>query len=173
MWGGSHAATPQLTHSSFTMANRNDRSSLEPLLVTLVIVAFCAAAIWLSLSFDRMPPILKRGIQPADFPQLVCASIIAMTVFMAWRDPIRVIEPFGSKTLGSLLLMVIFVALSTLDLFLALGVFACLLAFYWGERRIHYLVLVGLVVPVLVFFLFDQVFEIRFPRGVLTNLWYG
>lgn len=32
---------------------------------------------------------------------------------------------------------------------------------------------VGLVMPVAIFFLFDQVFEIRFPRGLLTNLWYG
>ena len=147
--------------------------SLESVAVSLVIIAFCAAAIWLSLSFERMPPILKRGVQPADFPQIVCVGIIFMTLLMMWRDPIRITEPFGSKTLGTLCLMVGFVALCQIDLFLGLAVFAGVLAFYWGERRISQLLLVTFIVPVLVFLLFDQVFEIRFPRGILTNLWYG
>lgn len=145
----------------------------ESILVTLLIIAFCCAAIWLSLSFERMPPILKRGIQPADFPQLVCVFIILLTVFMFWRDPIRIIEPIGSKTLGTMVLMALFVALSNIDLFLALGVFAGLLAFYWGERRPLHLLGISILLPIAVFFLFDQVFEIRFPRGLLTNLWYG
>ena len=153
--------------------NKKQRATLESLLVSLIIIAFCVAAIWISLSFERMPPILKRGIQPADFPQIVCVSIILLTLFMMWRDPIKIIEPFGSKTLGTLLLMVLFAALCQLDLFLALALFAGALAFYWGERRLPAMILVVLVVPVFVFLLFDQVFEIRFPRGLLTNLWYG
>lgn len=120
-----------------------------------------------------MPPILKRGIQPADFPQMVCWTIILLTAYMLWRDPVKVTEPMGSKTLGTLLLMLVFVALTQVDLFLALGIFAALLALYWGERKIGNLLLVGLAVPVGVFFLFDQVFKIRFPRGLLTNIWYG
>jgi len=72
-----------------------------------------------------------------------------------------------------LLLMLLFVALVQIDLFLALAIFACLLAVYWGERKIHNILLVGLAVPIGVFFLFDQIFKIRFPRGLLTNLWYG
>ena len=31
----------------------------------------------------------------------------------------------------------------------------------------------GAVMPLVIFLLFDQIFEIRFPRGLLTNLWYG
>ncbi len=155
------------------MTTQTSRQRWELLLVPLVIIAFCAAAYWLTLSFDRMPPILKRGIQPADFPQLVCATIIILTLFMMWRDPVRIAEQSGSKTVGTMVLMVVFAGLTTIDLFLALAVFAAVLAFYWGERRVGFLVLVGLIVPVLVFFLFDRVFEIRFPRGLLTNLWYG
>ncbi|MFK7858126.1 MAG: tripartite tricarboxylate transporter TctB family protein [Granulosicoccus sp.] len=149
------------------------RNSLESVAVSLIIIAFCAAAIWLSLSFERMPPILKRGVQPADFPQIVCVGTILMTLLMMWRDPIKITEPFGSKTLGTLILMVGFVALCQFDLFLGLSVFAGALAFYWGERRMALLLLVSIVVPVFVFVLFDQVFEIRFPRGIVTNLWYG
>jgi len=139
----------------------------------LVIIAFCVSAIWLSFSFEKMPPILKRGIQPADFPQLVLTLIILLTLYMFWRDPVSIVEPMGSKTIGSLLLMVLFVLLTRIDLFLALALFAVGLSFYWGERKFSRLLIVGLAVPVTVFFLFDQVFKIRFPRGLLTNLWYG
>ncbi len=104
---------------------------------------------------------------------MVCCAIILLTLYMLWRDPVKVTEPMGSKTIGSLLLMLLFVALAQIDLFLALGIFAALLAMYWGERRILSILLVGLAVPVGVFFLFDQVFKIRFPRGLLTNMWYG
>lgn len=155
------------------MIKHSKQYTLESVLVSLAIIAFCVAAIWMSLSFERMPPILKRGIQPADFPQIVCIVIIGMTVFMMWRDPIAITEPFGSKTLGSLLLMVVFTGLAQIDLFIGLAVFAGALAYFWGERRLKFLALVTLVVPLFVFLLFDQVFEIRFPRGVLTNLWYG
>lgn len=155
------------------MPNKIKHNSLESWIVSMIIIMFCSAAIWISLSFDVMPPILKRGIQPADFPQLVCVLIIILALFMIWRDPVKVMEPMGSKTLGSIILMALFVLLSTVDLFLGLGVFACALAFYWGERRIHFLLGVGCFVPLAVFFLFDRVFEIRFPRGLLTNLWYG
>ena len=120
-----------------------------------------------------MPPILKRGIQPSDFPQMVCVAIILMTVYMFWRDPVTVVEPMGSKTRGTIVLMFLFVLLTQLDLFLALALFAAALSIYWGERSFKRIAIVGLIVPVTVFFLFDQVFKIRFPRGLLTNLWYG
>jgi putative tricarboxylic transport membrane protein len=32
---------------------------------------------------------------------------------------------------------------------------------------------VSVLSPTLIFLLFDQVFRIRFPRGLLTNIWYG
>ncbi len=151
----------------------SSRRTIESWVVGLVIIAFCVSAIWLSFSFEKMPPILKRGIQPADFPQLVLTLIILLTLYMFWRDPVSIVEPMGSKTIGSLLLMVLFVLLTRIDLFLALALFAVGLSFYWGERKFSRLLIVGLAVPVTVFFLFDQVFKIRFPRGLLTNLWYG
>ena len=73
----------------------------------------------------------------------------------------------------SLGLFVIFALLSQIDLLLALGVFAGALAWNWGERRLWGLGLVAIVSPALIFLLFDIVFRIRFPRGILTNLWYG
>ena len=145
----------------------------ERLFVPAVIIAFCIAAFWISTTFRKMPPILKRGIQPSDFPQLLLGLLVALTLAMAWFDPIRVRERLHGKTVGTLAIFGVFAVVTAVDFFLALAVFAASLSAFWGERRAHVLALVGLVVPLLIFFLFDQVFEIRFPRGLLTNAWYG
>jgi len=147
--------------------------NFEHWVVTFVIISFCGATFWISTTFDRMPPILKRGIQPADFPQLILILMLVLTVAMIWLDPIIVDKRLDSKTVGSLVLFGVFGGLTFIDLFLALGAVAALLAMFWGERRWHVVVGIGLMMPALIFLLFDQVFEIRFPRGVLTNLWYG
>lgn len=146
---------------------------LERWLVPAVIIAFCLAAFWITTGFDRMPPILKRGIQPSDFPQLVAGLIVVLTLLMVLIDPVRVADRMPGKTWTSLLLMGAFALVAQVDFFLALSVFAVTLALVWGERRKSVLVLIGLVVPACVFFLFDLVFRIRFPRGLLTGLWYG
>ena len=96
-----------------------------------------------------------------------------MTAYMTWRDPVTVAEPMGKKTPGTIVLMAVFVALCSIDLFIALSLFAVALTMYWGERRPVFIAMVGLLVPIVIFFLFDLVFKIRFPRGLLTNLWYG
>ena len=155
------------------MTRRMPKLNFEHWVVTFVIISFCGATFWISTTFDRMPPILKRGIQPADFPQLILILMLVLTVAMIWLDPIIVDKRLDSKTVGSLVLFGVFGGLTFIDLFLALGAVAALLAMFWGERRWHVVVGIGLMMPSLIFLLFDQVFEIRFPRGVLTNLWYG
>ena len=155
------------------MTKRMPKLNFEHWAVTFTIISFCGATFWISTTFDRMPPILKRGIQPADFPQLILILMLILTVAMIWLDPIIVDKRLDSKTVGSLVLFGVFGGLTFIDLFLALGAVAALLAMFWGERRWHVVVGIGLMMPALIFLLFDQVFEIRFPRGVLTNLWYG
>lgn len=145
----------------------------EQWLVPLLIICFCVAAFAITTTFEQMPPILKRGIQPSDFPQLVAGLIILLSALMAWRDPIGVTDRIERTTWATLGFMALFVAVAAIDLFLGLGVFAAGLSALWGERRVRNLALVGVAVPFAVFLLFDFVFEIRFPRGLLTNLWYG
>lgn len=141
--------------------------------VPLVILVFCGVAYYLTTTFDRVPPILKRGMQPADFPQLMIwlIGLLAAWLLVRGRSPAPLaLPPVVYVSLG---LLIGFPLLAMVDLFLALGIFGVLLTGLWGERRWWALILVGLVIPIAVFLLFDMVFEIRFPRGLLTNLWYG
>ena len=145
----------------------------ERWLIPFLIIAFCIIAFAISMTFKKMPPILKRGMQPSDFPQLLLITITLLTIAMFWFDPVRIRGKIQGQVWSTIMMMGLFAALVTVDLFIALGVFAAGLATLWGERRIPILILVGLVVPASIFFLFDMVFEIRFPRGLLTSIWYG
>ena len=163
---------PPPSQWSRAMMSGSERT-FERWLVPAAVIVFCAAVYWMTTGFDRMPPILKRGIQPSDFPQLVAGLIAALTLLMAVFDPIRVSDRITSRTWASLALMFVFAAVTFIDFFLALAVFAAALARLWGERRPSVLALIAIVMPGAVFFLFDLAFRIRFPRGLLTSLWYG
>jgi putative tricarboxylic transport membrane protein len=139
----------------------------------MIIIAFCLAVYWQTTLFERVPPILKRGIQPSDFPQLVLMLIIALSIFVILTDKDPAPEKLDRQVVISIGLLVVFALVAEIDFFLGLGVFATALCFQWGERRKWALLLVGIVIPLIVFFFFDSVFEVRFPRGLLTNLWYG
>ena len=155
-------------------------------IVPLGLIIFCGLTFWQTTQFDRVPPILLRGMQPADFPQMVLLLIVSLCVGLLYQalrnvqqepttdagadDFTRAMSFNVWKTMG---LFLVFAAIAPVDLFLGLGVFALCLTALWGERRLWALVLVCLISPLFIFLLFDQVFEIRFPRGILTNLWYG
>ncbi len=137
------------------------------------IILVCVMTIFVTTTFDRMPPILKRGIQPSDFPQLVAGLIIALCILSMIIEPVRMKERVTALTLLTIGVLVLFAALVSIDLFIALGIAAAGLSALWGERRPLALLLTGVAIPAAVFFLFDFVFETRFPRGLLTSLWYG
>ena len=149
------------------------RRAISQIAIPLGIIAFCAWAFWLSTQFERVPPILKRGMQPSDFPQLVIGLIILLSVWLIFRDTSPAPERLAKTVQLSMALLVGFLLISEVDLFLALGLFAGSLTALWGERRIWAVLLVGLIAPLAIFFLFDGIFEVRFPRGLLTNIWYG
>ena len=43
-----------------------------------LIILSCAIAFYFTTQFDRVPEILKRGIQPSDFPQLTLLLLIGL-----------------------------------------------------------------------------------------------
>ena len=59
------------------------------------------------------------------------------------------------------------------DMFVGLIVVIFVMSLAWRERRYWLAGLVAVVTSTTVFFLFDLVLKIRFPRGVLTELYYG
>ena len=61
--------------------------------VSLVIILISVALLITTFTFDIVPPILNRGIQPATFPKALLVLIIVMTMliyYLATKNPWKV-----------------------------------------------------------------------------------
>ena len=60
----------------------------------------------------------------------------------------------------------------TLDFFLAISLLSIFVSYCWGERRLFYLILVSISFPIIVFIFFETILGLRFPPGIITNIYY-
>src|SRR5210317_592994 len=136
--------------------------------VSFVIIFISVVLLITTFTFDIVPPILNRGIQPATFPKALLVLIIVMTLliyFLATKNPWKV-----QKDLPKSFFLIIS---KTLDFFLAISVLSIFVSYCWGEKRIFYLLLVGIIFPVIVFVFFESILGLRFPPGIITNIYYS
>ena len=145
--------------------------------VSFVIIFISLVLLVTTFSFDVVPPILNRGIQPATFPKALLILIMAMTLiiyYLSVKNPWKVEKKLPKSFFLTLLSFFIFVVISkTLDFFLAISALSIFVSYYWGEKRIFYLILVGIIFPVLVFIFFETILGLRFPPGIITNIYYS
>ena len=141
---------------------------------------FSVIVIWASLQLDLSPPmIVGESMQPRVFPiflmgiNLILVAVLSYQLYRKPSAPARVaFEDF--PTWGSIGLLALFYPLTVyLDMFIGIAVVMFLMCLLWGERRWYVATTVALVTPSAIFLLFDLVLKVRFPRGVLTNLYYG
>jgi len=145
--------------------------------VCLVIILTSVALLITTFTFDIVPPILNRGIQPATFPKALLILIIVMSsliYYLAIKNPWKVEKKLPKSFYLTILSFFIFVVISkTLDFFLAISALSIFVSYYWGEKRIFYLLLVGIIFPVIVFVFFETILGLRFPPGIITNIYYS
>ena len=144
--------------------------------VSFIIVFISIILLISTFSFDIVPPILNRGIQPATFPKALLILIISLTLiiyYLSIKSPWKIGKKLPKTFFLTLLSFLIFVIISkTLDFFLAISVLSIFVSYNWGERRIFYLLLVSIIFPILVFIFFETILGLRFPPGIITNLYY-
>ena len=144
--------------------------------VSFIIVFISIILLISTFSFDIVPPILNRGIQPATFPKALLILIISLTLiiyYLSIKKPWKAGKKLPKTFFLTLLSFLIFVVISkTLDFFLAISVLSIFVSYNWGERRIFYLLLVSIIFPILVFIFFETILGLRFPPGIITNLYY-
>ena len=145
--------------------------------VCLVIILTSVALLITTFTFDIVPPILNRGIQPATFPKALLILIIVMSLliyYLAIKNPWKIEKKLPKSFYLTILSFFIFVVISKkLDFFLAISALSIFVSYYWGEKRIFYLLLVGIIFPVLVFIFFETILGLRFPPGIITNIYYS
>ena len=148
----------------------------DAFIVSALIIFSSIVLFLVSLNFDKVPPILNRGIQPATFPKILLLLIIflsglnyALALRAPWKSQVSLPKPFYY----TLLIMLVFGLISkNIDFFLGLAFLSVAIALSWGERRILPIFFVSVIFPVLVFILFEKMLNLRFPGGLLTNLYY-
>ncbi len=57
--------------------------------------------------------------------------------------------------------------------YLVIIIFSFLISYWWGEKNILLILSLSIIFPILVFVLFEVVLGLRFPSGILTNLYYN
>jgi hypothetical protein len=143
-----------------------------------IIAALSCVVIWASLQLDTSPPmIVGKAMQPRAYPiflmvlNLLLVAALTLQLRKAPDDPP---PPESYHTWGTMLLLVLFYPLTVwLDMFIGIAVVMFLMCLLWGERRWLVAGTTALLTPASIFLLFDKVLQVRFPRGILTNWYYG
>ena len=145
--------------------------------VSFVIILVSLILLVTTFTFDVVPPILNRGIQPATFPKALLILIISLSLivyYLSIKVPWNIKKNLPNSFYITLASFIIFSVISvTLDFFLGISVLSILVSFFWGERRIIYLLLVSIIFPIIVFIFFETILGLRFPGGIITNLYYN
>ena len=144
--------------------------------VFFIIILVSIILLISTFTFDTVPPILNRGIQPATFPKGLLVLIITLTsviYYLSFKKPWKKEKKLPKNFFLTILSFIFFIIISkSLDFFLAISVLSVFVSYNWGEKRIFYLLLVGIIFPLIVFIFFEMILGLRFPPGIITNLYY-
>ena len=147
---------------------------ITPLFLTL----FSIAIILISLQLDISPEmIVGDSMQARSFPiflmaiNLILISVLFLQFFKNYPKKIE-LEIFTTWFSMFLFLLFYFLTITT-DMFIGITVCMFLMGYTWGEKRMWVNLSNAIITPGLIFILFDYVLRIRFPRGILTNIYYG
>ena len=144
--------------------------------VSFIIIFISTILLITTFTFDIVPPILNRGIQPATFPKALLVLIISLTFIvyiLSTKKPWKVQKKLPKTFYLTLISFLLFILISkTLDFFLAISVLSGFVSYYWGERRFFYLLLFSIIFPVIVFIFIETILGLRFPPGIITNIYY-
>ena len=146
--------------------------------VPLFLTIFSIIVIGISLQLDTSPEmIVGDSMQARSFPIFLMVLMLVLIAVLTFQYKAKNPAPIKLEkfpTWGSMGLFLIFYLLTVYtDMFIGIFVVIFLMSILWGERRIWVAFLTATITPGLVFLLFDYVLKIRFPRGILMNLYYG
>ena len=144
----------------------------------IFLALFSIAIILVSLQLDISPEmIVGDSMQARSFPiflmaiNLILISVLFLQFFKNYPEKIE-LEIFTTWFSMFLFLLFYFLTITT-DMFIGITVCMFLMGYTWGEKRLWVNLCNAVITPGLIFLLFDSVLKIRFPRGLLTNIYYG
>ena len=148
-------------------------------IIPLFLTLFSFAVIYLSLQLDTSPEmIVGDSMQARSFPiflmviNLLLVGILSLQFYKTYPKEVE-LEKF--PTWSSMLLFLIFYIIIFIsgDMFVAIPIVMFLMGLTWGQKKVWVSLTNAIVTPLSIFLLFDYVLQVRFPRGWLTNIYYG
>ena len=147
-------------------------------LIPLILSIFCLSVIAIALQLDTSPEmIVGDSMQARSFPiflMILKLILIGVLTFQFYKNNPKPVFLEKFHTWGSILLFLLFYLLTVYtDMFIGIFIVIFLMCILWGEKRLWVAFLTATITPGLIFLLFDFVLKIRFPRGILMNIYYG
>lgn len=148
-------------------------------IIPLFLTLFSFVVIYLSLQLDTSPEmIVGDSMQARSFPiflmviNLLLVGILSIQFYKTYPKEVE-LEKF--PTWSSMLLFLIFYIIIFIsgDMFVAIPIVMFLMGLTWGQKKVWVSLTNAIVTPLSIFLLFDYVLQVRFPRGWLTNIYYG
>lgn len=144
--------------------------------VTIILLAFCGWAYYLTTGFEEVSPLLAQNVPPEWFPRLLIWTIAILTLVLPFEH--RFLEkgragldsdrnaPIPPMVVITAILLCVTVASIAWIGTLFTMVFVCLaLPVLWGERRWKVLIPFAIIFPAVVALLFTQVLKVYFEPG--------
>ena len=147
--------------------------------IPLFLTIFSIVIIYLSLQLETSPEmIVGDSMQARSFPiflMVINLILVGVLSYQFSKTYPKEVELEKFPTWSSMLLFLIFYILVTIsgDLFVAIPVIMFLMGMVWGQKKLWVSLTNAIITPFSVFLLFDYVLQVRFPRGWLTNIYYG
>ncbi|HJM03215.1 MAG TPA: tripartite tricarboxylate transporter TctB family protein [Arenicellales bacterium] len=148
------------------------------LIIPGVITAFSIAVICAAVQLELSPPmIVGDSLQPRVFPILLMVINLILAALLASqyrKESPGKVQREGLRTWGSIALFLMFYPITVyVDMMIGIAVVMFVMCLLWGERRVLVAGTLAFATPFVIFFLFDLVLRVRFPRGLFTNWYYG
>ena len=169
------------------LLKKTNTKAFTNLVASIILLVF---EIWAYVQTLGFKIVKKAAVQPASFPQIMCIGMIFFTVVLLIQSILKLkkadpddpmMEPAASinviKNKGVQAgVFVIVLCIAYAALFEVLGyvlistIVAAIIMWLIGKRDIKQIVLVSILVPLLMWFVFYKLLTVNIPMGVLQPL---
>jgi hypothetical protein len=140
--------------------------------VAIAIALFSIAVYAASWQIPEVSESLATSFQPASYPRAIIIVMLFLAGLIAlFGGAMERPEPMQNLTYLTLAGMALaLLGCSYVDPFLSMFLFVAVMAVVWGFSSIAWAGVYALIVTVSVYVLFSVILQVRFPRGVLSNI---
>jgi len=166
---------------------KTNTKAFTNLVASVILLAFEIWAYVMTLDFKIVK---KAAVQPATFPQIMCFGMMVFTVVLLIQSIIKLqkmnpddpmMQPAASINLlknkgvqaGAfvIVLCIAYAALfEVLGYVLISAIIAAIIMWLIGKRDVKQIILVSVLVPLLMWFVFYKLLTVNIPMGVLQPL---